>query len=295
MSANASAAPQPKPLSLQGFPPLREVVKAAEKVRKPGTAWARIIADPKVKDPQKHLTENFNPAKANIHVKQLKQTGPAAMMIEATTEEDLEKLMQAEQLKELGYQVVKIQDKLPRVTIFGAQSSLASEDLIEEIHTNNEKLSKKYTKEQLKSKTRIINGWTNPNNPWTKNWILEVQPDVRMALMEQDSKLKMAWSIVKVTDLLDATRCFRCMDHGHIAKYCKQSQPTCGHCGENGHSFRNCPNDTADPVCAPCQRSGRPSNHSIKNPSCPARYKAMRNQIRSTNYFCHPETENRTN
>ena len=130
------------------------------------------------------------------------------MIVETATEEGLERLMQAKQLRDQGYQFTKIENKFPRITIFGVLSTLTNVDLVEEMYSLNDFLSSRYTKEQFQTRVRIVRGRGNPKIPDTKNLVLEIQPDVRGLMMAEGYKLCLEWNRVRVVDLLDATRCF---------------------------------------------------------------------------------------
>ena len=146
--------------------------------------------------------------------------------------EDLEKLMQVKQLQDRGYSFEKIESKVPKVMIMGVQSSLTSKDLVKEMHPQNEFLAKKYEKTTFQNKVKIVRSWYCTNSLGTINWILETQPDVRTEMVAQGNKLSLEWNLIRVTEYLDATRCFHCQ------KYCRRTENTCGHCGQDGHTFR---------------------------------------------------------
>ena len=179
------------------------------------------------------------------------------MIVETATEEDLDKPMKAKQLSDQGYQVIKFQEKFPRVTIFGVLSAVTSVELIDQIYEKNDYINKQYIKVQLQSRLKTVRSWTNLKTPAITNWVLEVHPEVRGIINEKGNTIRVEWSLLRVADLLDATRCFRCQEYGHVAKHCRRTQNTCGHCGKEGHVFRECPAASVDPICPPVSAKRR--------------------------------------
>ncbi|KAG8264994.1 hypothetical protein J6590_105148 [Homalodisca vitripennis] len=47
-----------------------------------------------------------------------------------------------------------------------------------------------------------------------------------------------------------------CPRYGHVAKYCKDTEPTCGHCSGK-HSTRECKEGKERMRCCNCEREGR--------------------------------------
>ena len=181
------------------------------------------------------------------------------MLVETSTSEDLDKLIQAEELKEGGFVIQKLEAKLPKVVIKEAQSTLTQQNLVAEIYSQNETLNRKYSRDTFCDKLKVVRGWQSTKIPGTCNWILETQPEVRADIMSNGGTICLEWNRIRVADYLDATRCFRCQEYGHVAKHCRHDQNTCGYCGQRGHAFKECPNSAGEAVCVPCQRRGAPS------------------------------------
>jgi hypothetical protein len=71
------------------------------------------------------------------------------------------------------------------------------------------------------------------------NFVLEVPALIRKALLAQD-RVFINWTSCPVRDFTLVTRCYKCQQYGHAAKTCKAVSPTCGHCGDDGHSLQEC-------------------------------------------------------
>lgn len=62
-------------------------------------------------------------------------------------------------------------------------------------------------------------------------------------------KLNIEFERCRVFPYVKITRCFKCQEYGHIAKYCKKSEHICGKCGE-AHKSDDCTSETIK--CANC-------------------------------------------
>lgn len=71
---------------------------------------------------------------------------------------------------------------------------------------------------------------------------------------------------VKDYDLV--TRCFKCLQYGHISKYCK-NQTTCRHCTEPGHTNKECPKKKEPSKCLNCKLRKKNHEHSTMDTNCP--------------------------
>ncbi|XP_047985274.1 uncharacterized protein LOC125234953 [Leguminivora glycinivorella] len=85
-------------------------------------------------------------------------------------------------------------------------------------------------------------------------------------------------------DFTLVTRCFKCQLYNHAAKTCKMDCNICGHCGEAGHTIKECPKKDAPPKCATCSHFRKPSDHQTGDPDCPARQMAEKRFINSIDY-----------
>lgn len=83
------------------------------------------------------------------------------------------------------------------------------------------------------------------------NWVVEVSSKIRSLLLEK-GKLYIDYASCRMRDCLAVSRCYRCQGYGHIVKYCKKATDTFSHCGKDGHYFRDCSDERADPICAQC-------------------------------------------
>lgn len=84
-------------------------------------------------------------------------------------------------------------------------------------------------------------------------------------------KLELGWSSPVVVALEPReTRCFRCLERGHIQTACPndtERRNMCYRCSKEGHRAREC---NSAPRCAICEGQGRPFAHKMGGKSCRA-------------------------
>lgn len=117
----------------------------------------------------------------------------------------------------------------------------------------------------------------------TCNFVVDLMPTIRKALINQE-RVFLNWSSYPIKDFTLVTRCFNCQQYGHSAKFYREKEPTCGHCGKVGHAMKDCTKKEAAPVCATCQRFKKPSAHKTGDEQCPARVYAVTSYVNSTDY-----------
>lgn len=66
----------------------------------------------------------------------------------------------------------------------------------------------------------------------------------------KNGRLNIDFERCRVFPFVKITRCFKCQEYGHIAKYCKKSEHICGKCGEE-HKSEECTSKTIK--CVNCE------------------------------------------
>lgn len=85
-------------------------------------------------------------------------------------------------------------------------------------------------------------------------------------------KLRIGWSICRVYEQLNVTRCFKCNAFGHVANECKSTKTICPKCSGD-HEFKQCTSQTQK--CINCVRTNEklklnvPVSHSVWSYDCP--------------------------
>ena len=116
-----------------------------------------------------------------------------------------------------------------------------------------------------------------------KNWVVAVCPELHERV-SKEGHLWVGWRRCVVHSVNWVTMCFRCQCYGHMAKHCRDSQETCGHCASKGHRTGTCPAKVAGvvPVCAACRRTGRRGDHDLFCRQCPSYVAALVRQMSRT-------------
>lgn len=86
----------------------------------------------------------------------------------------------------------------------------------------------------------------------------------------QLNKIKIGWSVCRIRESKKVTKCFRCLEYGHVSKYCKgeiDRSNLCLRCGLEGHKIKDC---NAEPCCMLCKARGKEDLHHVAgNYTCP--------------------------
>ena len=73
-----------------------------------------------------------------------------------------------------------------------------------------------------------------PRNRNIEHHVAEVSPMIRKVLLGK-GRVYMDFTFHSVKCYVVVARCLKCQDMGHPAKYCKRSNASCSHCGEQDH------------------------------------------------------------
>ncbi|KAL7725922.1 hypothetical protein ACLKA6_000688 [Drosophila palustris] len=96
------------------------------------------------------------------------------------------------------------------------------------------------------------------------------------AKLDEAGKVRIGWVICRIRRKLSPTRCFKCMDFGHVARKCKSEANCAGlcfKCGDRGHQAKVCKKAA---VCLLCRRNGEENyNHATNSSSCPFYKRAL--------------------
>lgn len=90
-------------------------------------------------------------------------------------------------------------------------------------------------------------------------------------------RVKIGWVRCRVREFVTPTRCFKCLEYGHIARQCKNEvdrSGTCLRCGCKGHTAKNCTAEPRCSICDPACKGG--NNHAAGSFRCDAYKNAMR-------------------
>ncbi|CAK1599201.1 unnamed protein product [Parnassius mnemosyne] len=229
------------------------------------------------------LQKIISPEELKLHVRGMRKVKNGGVIISAERKGDIDKLKNSEKLVSSGLTMEEPTKRRPRIAIVGVPLALTDKEVFECIFEQN--IADKFPKATRDSflATVKLSHKSGKKNLLTCNYIIEVPPSIRKALINQ-GRIYINWTSCPVRDFTIVTRCFNCQQFGHSAKFCRESCPTCNYCGELGHSFKECNNKAHASVCATCKRFKRKCDHKTGDESCPARKFAEEKYINSIDY-----------
>lgn len=275
-----TARPTARPPPVTGSRRVPQLIKAV--VIKPPEGTNDLEGD----NLKKKVMEIMEPAKEKIKIKGVRKIRDGGLIIETATMEDLQKVVNNEGLNKEGLKPMPIGSANPKIIIFDVPRGLEVDELKRIIYNQNEDLFAEVDEVEF---DRSFNPRfrTGIRLEDTTNWVVEVTPSMRTILRRNDrTRLYVDWNACKVQDYRGVTRCFKCQMYGHIARFCKEELDTCSYCAESGHKKAECPQVKAkkDPICPPCRRAKKNSNHAVGSKDCPAYKSALERIISRTNY-----------
>uniref|UniRef100_A0ABD2WK33 CCHC-type domain-containing protein n=1 Tax=Trichogramma kaykai TaxID=54128 RepID=A0ABD2WK33_9HYME len=216
-----------------------------------------------------------NPSQSKVHVKSLFKTKSGALLIETGSDADLRKLENDPKLKESGIKFDTRESRRPRMILYDVPGTYTADTLKKAIMDQNEDMVTQTNDFDPKFKF-------GKKGLETTHWVLEVTPAFRTSV-SQTKGLYIGWQRCRIKDFRHISRCYKCQEPGHIAKYCRATIDTCGKCSEEGHATRDCTKNDRVKRCAPCARAGKPSDHYMDS-KCPLYDTALKRIISSTDY-----------
>lgn len=172
--------------------------------------------------------------------------------------------------------------RLPRMQIFDVERDMTLEDLHEYMYSQNLE-DKGVSLDEIKKVVKLCFKTGRRDLP-VCNWVIEVSPDIRMALLEE-GRVYLDFAACRVVDFLAISRCFKCLGYGHSEKTCKsKGGDVCSHCGKGGHLRKDCPHSKDKPACANCLAAKKPSDHRVGTLECPMYRRLVEQMISITDY-----------
>lgn len=225
----------------------------------------------------------IRPEEMQLQVRGLRKTKNGGIVISTDTKDDIQKLKQSKQLTISGLTVDDPQKKRPRIIVIGVPTSMQESEVFNCIYHQNvaDKLQGMSIESFLSSIK--LSHKSGKREADTCNYVIEVPANIRKALITKE-RLFINWSSCPVRDFTAVTRCYKCQQYGHAAKSCREVSVSCGHCGEVGHTIKECVNKGEPGRCATCYKFKKPHNHKTGDPECPAKKIAEKRYINSVDY-----------
>jgi hypothetical protein len=267
-----------------------------------------IIIKPKTEgQSSKQTAHTFKSAiikeKKQLLVKEIIDSRKGSIVVKCRSDEDTEVLKKLTQKEVKDIEVIKPKRKNPKIRVFGVDSDVKKEEIIDQICRENNDLKNYFTankSEDIKDNIfiravikRTLNRGRGDKNTRAgaqhiNDYIFELTPKVYNIFKNMRSVLIDMRSYYFVNHW-SVTRCFKCQRYGHIADNCKDTTDTCGLCA-GSHKTNVCAQDQHN--CANCRRYNAskfvtkplPTDHKAFDRSC-ERYKRMVQMISDkTNY-----------
>ncbi|XP_028145852.1 uncharacterized protein LOC114339400 [Diabrotica virgifera virgifera] len=196
---------------------------------------------------QEELTKVLNPRTEKIRINRMKTIGKA-LIIEAATKEDLEKIKNNANIKR-NFKCELPKKRKPLVILYDVSSSAKEEDIKEDIRAQNfEHMSKEEFEDSFKIRFK-----TGPRGKSTVHYVAEVSPGLRKALIRD--RIYIGFSAINAKDYIVVPKCLKCQDLGHVAKHCSK-ETACSHCG-GAHEKKECDKAEQRKTCIPCKARGK--------------------------------------
>lgn len=109
----------------------------------------------------------------------------------------------------------------------------------------------------------------------TQTAIITLPADSAKTLLKS-GRIKIGWVICRIRERKTLTKCFRCLEFGHLARNCKNESDRskqCRRCSGDGHIAKDC---TRDPLCMFCKNKNPDgAKHIAGSNNCPILRRAL--------------------
>lgn len=167
--------------------------------------------------------------------------------------------------------------RMPRIGIYAIARDIKKAEIVDRIYEQN---FKNEEEKEAFHKEIVVCHETGRKGHANAAWVLRDTPRMRKVLQKK-AAIYVGWNRCYITDEADVLRCYKCQGYGHMAARCTE-KVTCGHCGGQGHERPSCPKKEQAAACINCQRAGKPGNHDVRSPQCPAFVRQLEILVRIT-------------
>ncbi|KAK9729434.1 hypothetical protein QE152_g15951 [Popillia japonica] len=214
------------------------------------TKYADLLK--KVKDNVDLDKDNVDLDKVGVHVKTIKKTRHGDLMLEVSGDRERASALKAAISKKVENKVSVINNEMT-IHVLDIDAAYTKEDAEEAIR-NAAKVREPQTI-RVKSMRPTRDG----------NQIATVQASRAAGnVLLNTGRIKIGWVGCRVRERIEVTRCYRCLEFGHLKKDCKGQDRSnhCLSCNQLGHQAKDC---AGAQFCPSCQSEG----HRADSTKCP--------------------------
>lgn len=196
---------------------------------------------------KKVVASKLKPTEEKIKIHSMRTAGEKAIVIEAETSEDAQRIMKSKNLTNEDLKIEVAKKKNPLIILYDVLKWRKEEEMKEDIYHQNfdTLIDKKEFEEGFKFKFK-----TGPRKEESVHHVVEVTPNIRKIIISK-RKLYLGFQAVNVKDFVSVAKCAKCQAFGHVAKFCNRGI-VCGRCGEKDHNKNDCTKKEEDAICVPC-------------------------------------------
>ncbi|KAJ8928756.1 hypothetical protein NQ314_018609 [Rhamnusium bicolor] len=200
-------------------------------VKKGGKSYAELL---------KSVKTSVDPEKIGVKIKSIKQTGKGDLLLSVTGGDEKARSLKTEietQLKDVDVTMRKSEATLH---ISDVDPTVTEEEIRDALNAHID-IDKNLIKITSLRPSR------NQNHMATA-----ILPREAARELSRKGKIKIGWVLSRVRERVSVTRCFRCLEFGHIQQGCAgvDRSGECLNCGKTGHKAKDCKNES---FCAKCQ------------------------------------------
>ena len=237
--------------------PVNQAIKVSAKE---GTTYSEII---------KKMKETVDPIAHGANILTIRRTQKKELLLVLDKKSDVSKLNEA-LTKAVGAQAkVNTLTRKEIVEVRDIDETVAVEEVFEAIAGRLN-----ISKDQLTSSCRLRKGYGGMQSATI---LLPTQQAQQLLALE---KIKIGWINCRIRQLRQVTKCYRCLDFGHISTSCRGPDRShlCYRCGKGGHVAKECKGKIQ---CILCKEKNLSEDHLLGSNRCTS-YSSVLSKFKKT-------------
>lgn len=178
------------------------------------------------------IKNKIKPHKENISVSNLRIVNDKTVKIVTKSKQEAQTLKEV-LARNIDSLTVEEEKKLkPRIIIFGVDTKMSDQELLEQIYYHNNRLQAKVNQQTFTENCKVVKR-TKESSKKDVNVILQIHPLLRSCLYINDKqKIQVDWRYLNWNDSFFVLRCMKCNLAGHHHTQCNH-EASCSRCGGN--------------------------------------------------------------